>query len=148
VAEATPVPADQAPVSPADAEDMPSAAVGPVSTAVVLGGASKVVNVSWREEGGAELLTVRGNHPLAEQQILVQVLPAPARCLIRLSGIEEPFSRERLRVGMSLIRGIRIGWHRDASPRELHLVLDLASDAVDLESTVVDDTLTVRLTPR
>jgi hypothetical protein len=54
------------------------------------------------------------------------------RGVVKLHGVERPFTPNRLPVDTPQVRQIRVGYHPAPEGGELHLVLDLASPEVVL----------------
>jgi len=65
-------------------------------------------------------------------------LDAPPRILVRVRGIEAPYTPHRLKVGSPELAAIRVGHHPELEPAALYVVLDLASPAVSIRSRTIE----------
>gem|GEM_PF-6025821 len=120
------------PAAPGDPEPTAENAVpaGPTMTQVRL--------ITWKSlpgDGGTQV-TLRGNGRFDLDHLSQGRLPS--RLVLKLRFIDWPVRDPVLDVGSSEVRRIRTGYHPKATGNELHIVLDLADDAVQLADLQVD----------
>lgn len=103
----------------------PAAALTPARTLTdirVTGGASGETAIELVADGGIDPARLRH-----------QALSSPARLLLRISGIEEPFSRGNLAIGTPEVLRVRTGLHAEQGESTMHVVFDLASATVTID---------------
>ncbi len=95
--------------------------------------AAAVTSVSWdRHPTGNTAITLAFDQPPAAGTFRAYAVAAPPRIVIVITGVTEAPEVPVLRVGNGVVERVRLGFHRDRRPSELHVVLDLASDAIRL----------------
>ena len=100
--------------------------------------------MSFVTSGAVELetegdLSIAGVDPLR--------LDSPPRLLVRVRGVAEPYAISDVPVDSPRVAAVRTGYHQGIDPPELHIVVDLASTAVELAGVDVDpDRVRVHLT--
>ncbi len=102
--------------------------------------ASLIRSITWSQEGDATVVTLVADGELRSSQLKVsrfrsQVRP---RDLLVLRGIEQPFTGGTMRIGNDQLERIRIGFHPDHQPSQLHVVFDLASSAIETSAPRVE----------
>lgn len=107
------------------------AAVPPGTTREPLPGPNGV-GVSWRIAEDSTVVALELAGGLSAEAVTVSRLPAPPRLLIRVPQATEPPSQLRLEVGSAEVVAVRSWLHSELRPPELHVVLDLAGDDIEL----------------
>jgi hypothetical protein len=126
---------DEAPDAPEPAAVEPSRAiVQPVEP----GELSRVESISWHEEGGRTIVRIATDAPVAAADFNHLVLSGPARVLVRLIGVGREYRPYTTEVGAGGVERIRAGLHREFTPTQLYVVVDLASDDVVVQSVEAD----------
>jgi PilZ domain len=138
-------PADRAAEAPIAAAPSPAPAVAAASLAVPREPAPaasaarparssplrNVERISWQQAGGGTVVEIAGDGSLAARQYSSLRLEGEApRLLIRIRGVERPYSPETIRAGSPELTAIRSALHLQPGGNELHVVLDLASPRV------------------
>jgi hypothetical protein len=142
VVDAAPPPAASAPRP--DAAAAPPAASDPSAPR-----AREVVTIAASSGDGATTVEIRGAAPWRKGDVFATLMGVdPPRYLLRLSGIEHPFRPAVLELEAPLVDRVRTGLHDTPRGRELHVVLDLPTRAVEHGWEIDGDTLRVRLRPR
>jgi len=115
-----PAAASPAPTPPARAaEEVPSAASSTFTA---------VERITWEQNGGATEIVLWGNGAIRRANYQqVRVGGDPPREVVKLIGIQRPFSQGRLEVSTRQVRQLRIGFHEKPGADELHVVIDLAN---------------------
>jgi hypothetical protein len=88
--------------------------------------ASRIDAIDWAQRGSETVVTIRGNGRLGDDSISLYPMDGPPRLLVKLSGVEEGYSRYRIPVGTTAVSQIRVGHHPELTPSCLYVVLDLA----------------------
>ncbi len=97
--------------------------------------ANRVVKIDWKRSPAATFVTIHADGGFAPRAYDVIRLGGPKpRLVLRLRGIEVPYSPATLAIDSPELERIRSGLHRSGGGSELHLVFDLANGTVDLES--------------
>jgi molecular chaperone DnaK len=133
-----PVTGSTAPARPSTA----AAAAGPAVTALE--------KISWNPlAGGGTEIVLWGNGAMRPEIYSHSRLGgSPPRELFRLQGMARPYPKPRLPVGTGEVQQVRVGYHPGQS-NEVHVVLDLASAAVQVTRVVEDgDKLRIELRKR
>ncbi|MCG6964077.1 MAG: PilZ domain-containing protein [Acidobacteria bacterium] len=104
---------------PATPAARPTAAIAPTATA------SRVVNISWRRTGLTTEVIIEANGRLVPARVRHFTMEDPPRYVLRLLGIREPYEPFELAVDTPQVARIRVGFHEEKTPPELHIVLDL-----------------------
>ena len=118
-----------------DTEDDPAASPGiaaPAAGTAVLeplalssSRASRVEKITWRQESDGTRVTVSLDGRLEDRGYLHLPLGyEPAREMVKLIGIDEPYVNSNLEVGSPQVERIRIGHHPRPGGAELHMVFD------------------------
>lgn len=134
----TPAPSEELAASQSPPPFPPPAAVSPVPTPParaaeeVTPAASStftaVERITWEQNGGATEIVLWGNGAIRRANYQqVRVGGDPPREVVKLIGIQQPFSQGRLEVGTRQVRQLRIGFHEKPGADELHVVIDLAN---------------------
>ncbi len=90
--------------------------------------ASRVERISFRRSSGGTLVTVMLDGDLAEDRhVLLPLGYDPAKELIKITGIDEPYVSGLIAVGLPEIKQIRVGHHTRAGASEIHMVFDYPS---------------------
>ena len=107
----------------------PAAAVAaaPSGSSVPAAPAARVRSISWRSRAGATEVVIEADGALEPARVDALRLDAPPRILVRVRGIEAPYTPYRLEVGSPELAAIRVGHHPELEPPTLYVVLDLAS---------------------
>ena len=146
--QAAPLPAQPATADPgdADAEDLTAAAdpvaVGPDPGGAATGGTplTQVRLITWRptEDGPGTHIILRGNGTFDLDNLVQARLPS--RLVLKLRHIDWPLRDPALNVDSPEVRRIRTGFHPKPGGNELHIVLDLVDDAVQVTDLRVEGT--------
>lgn len=112
--------------SPLQPEDQPSASAG-----------RRVQDLTTRQRSGSTEVVVRADGPIDPQGVDTLRLDDPPRILLRIRGIEEPYTPHRVDVGSLDVAAIRIGHHPELQPPTLYVVLDTTSPEVEVVSSGV-----------
>ncbi len=117
-----------------------SLATAPVrSPAPTLPPAGALADVSWQVQGGATVVTVTVDGSIAPDRVASLHLDAPARQVVKVAGVDGRFGNRTLAVGTPQVTRIRTGYHRETSPPEMHIVIDLAGTAVRAAEPLVEN---------
>ncbi len=92
--------------------------------------ASIVESITWQANAGQTRVVIRANEVLQPGAVDAIRLEDPPRVLVRVRGIDEPFTPHRFEVTSPEITAIRVGYHPELRPVAVYVVLDLASDEV------------------
>lgn len=116
-----------APPPSAPARSAPTPAAEPASS-IVGARARRVTRITWSREDGATELVIWGDGVFPPGSYRQSRLGGERpRELIRLVGIEEPFTGGTVDVGTAQVSRVRTGHHLETDPDELHVVVDLAT---------------------
>jgi uncharacterized protein (TIGR02266 family) len=125
------VPADSEPPAEASLPEAsetsrePPVAAGPAAT--------RVQSITWEHIAGGTEIVVRGDGVIRSGSYRQTRIDGGApRELIRLIGIQAAYPKTEIPVATLQVRRIRIGYHQETSPPELHVVLDLAGPQVQV----------------
>lgn len=140
---AAPPPAGQPAVEPAnvpvDSEppaeiSAPEASEVPPEPALAAGpAATRVQSITWEHIAGGTEIVVQGDGAIrSESYRHTRIDGGAPRELIRLIGIQAAYPKSEIPVATLQVRRIRIGYHQETSPPELHVVLDLAGPRVQV----------------
>ncbi len=99
--------------------------------------ATAVESIGLSQEGAATVLRIVTNGSLERSRLREYRLENPPRQVLRIAGITEPYDDHPLQVGGPLLTRVRVGFHPEMSPPELHVVVDLAGAGVKLDSLKV-----------
>jgi hypothetical protein len=146
---APPLSADPAAGSASDVEDpLAEPTTHPPSLAVQHGQAGNIERVDWTESGRDTVVTVEADGVLdgaAVGHFLMMDDPQP-RLIIYLYGIGSNGLAYRTEVGGRHLAAIRVWYHDDKTPVQLHIVLDFAHREVVSRAPVLDgNRLTITL---
>lgn len=136
---------DLAPAGPVTGTPPPRVAT-PATGAVV----TALERISWNPlAGGGTEIVLWGNGAMrAEVYSRSRIEGAQPRELFRLQGMARPYPKPTVAVGTGEVRQVRVGYHPGRS-NEVHVVLDLASPAVQVARVVEDgDKLRIELRKR
>lgn len=98
----------------------------------------KIKNITWSVAGNKLIVLVESNKRFLEKNIsTLSVRDDHPREVIKILDMGEPFSTLLMPVGQMGLTQIRIGHHKDATPPEMHLVVDLSDPKVLLEKIEV-----------
>lgn len=117
------------PATPAIAPRHPTPQTRPNPPAAAVAPASRVVDISWRRTDSATEVVIETNGGLVPARARHFVMDNPPRYIVRLLGIAHPYEPFELPVGTPQVSRIRVGFHQEKSPPELHVVLDLAGSS-------------------
>ncbi len=93
--------------------------------------ATVVESIRWSREGRSTVVTIRLNAPISTAYFEVERIRQGApREVIKIRGIERPYSAGVVPVGTDQVRQLRTGLHQSDSGSALHVVADLAGPAV------------------
>ena len=110
--------------STADADAGSPAVTQPLDPAV----ASRVKRIAWRRQGDGTLVTVSLDGRLDDSRYLHMPLGYnPAKEMVKITGIDEPYLSGRIAVGSPELEQIRVGYHTPAGGTEIHVVFDYPS---------------------
>lgn len=99
---------------------------GEPTTGVATSPPSRVEAIDVALENGATVVRIKGNGSFQDNYSHVRLNARPFREVIRISGIDQPFTPSRLEAGTPQVETVRIGFHRRGAANELHVVMDLA----------------------
>ena len=117
------------------AEAAVSAAAAPASVRAARATERRVEAVSWREEGGATIVTIRLDAEISKAYLeVVRVRNGAPREVIKIQGVNAPYSPADMVVGTRHLLRLRTGLHRSNDGSALHVVADLTSAAVAIRS--------------
>ncbi|MCP4895385.1 MAG: TIGR02266 family protein [bacterium] len=109
------------------------------ATSPLGGRATAVDSISWDENSrGGLVVTVTCNGNVAERSLRSEPLIQPPRHVLRVRGIERPYGFPRLTPDHAVLSSIRLGYHSDRNPPELHIVFDLASATVAVSDVQIE----------
>lgn len=109
----------------------PQSAPNAVETAVT----RRVERITWSEQGDETVVTIRSNGEMTQDLVeVIRVRDGAPREVIKIRGVEVPYSPREMVIGSVHVLRLRTGLHRNASGSELHVVADLASAGVTLLS--------------
>lgn len=91
-----------------------------------------VERITWERQGAATVVTVWTDGAVAAARFTSLRIDAGPRVVVKLHGVERPFSPNLLPVGTPELRQIRVGYHVVPAGADLHLVFDLAAPEVAL----------------
>lgn len=114
------------PSTPTVVPRQPTPQTHPSPPAAAVARASRVVDISWRRTDSATEVVIETNGALVPARARHFVMDNPPRYVIRLLGIAHAYEPFELAVGTPQLTRIRVGFHQEESPPELHVVLDLA----------------------
>lgn len=119
--------------SSAPSNSAPTAQPAPARAAAT---GRRVERITWLEEGGETIVTIRMDAPVAKASLeVVRVRDGAPREVIKIQGVEVPYSPRDTAVGSRHVVGLRTGLHRDASGGSvLHVVADLTGPGVTVLS--------------
>ncbi len=87
--------------------------------------ATRVERISWRRDDGGTRVTVTLDGELDQERSIHAPLGYnPAREMVRITGIAEPYASGRIAVESPELQQIRVGYHVKAGVSELHVVFD------------------------
>lgn len=129
IGEDAPVAADVKPAAAAPAI-APAPSPAAAETAIPAAAGSIIRSISWRARPGATEISIVATGPLDGGQVETLALDDPPRILIRVRGIETPYTPHRMEVASPELIAIRIGHHPELHPPTLYVVLDTTSRAV------------------
>jgi hypothetical protein len=93
--------------------------------------------VTWKSlDGGGTQITLRGNGRFSPSNLVQARLPN--RLVLKLRGIDWPLRDPVQQVDSPEVRRIRSGFHPKADGNEVHIVLDLAEDTVELRDIQIE----------
>ena len=97
--------------------------------------ARRILKITWSQQGDATDLVLWADGAVDPAAVRHARIGGPLpREVLRIIGIAEPFSPGDLAVGSAQLRRVRSGVHREMTPPELHVVLDLAGSRVAITS--------------
>ncbi len=97
--------------------------------------ATRVEEINWQKSGDNALrVTVSLNGAFSRERVRHERLDDPPRHLFRLIGIEQEFKPYTLRTETPQVRTVRIGFHDERDPPELHVVFDLGGEGTRVTS--------------
>jgi hypothetical protein len=103
------------------------------SAAFALAAANTISDVSWiHDDQGNTVVVVSATGDMDPASYRAYTLEDPTRIVIVLTGVDAPYLPDEVPVGDARVDGLRIGYHRESAPPELHVVVDAASDRVGL----------------
>lgn len=89
--------------------------------------------ISWDvESSGRTIITIACAEPIDTASFRSYPIPDPPRAVVVLEGITKPVKPAVLTVNNRHIRQVRLGHHADLPTPELHVILDLSSDDVQI----------------
>jgi hypothetical protein len=110
--------------------------------------ATLVMGIAWTVKEGETVVTISGDADFSPAAVSTSRLRDPARFVLRLSGIVEPYRPSEIPSAAPGMRGIRVGHHAGGGEPQLHVVLDLESETDQVgEVEFFGDTLAVRVVP-
>jgi hypothetical protein len=141
-----PVAAVEPPPEPESAPEVSSptpvaeATASPTSPEITPGPATKVEHITWREVDGGTEVEIRTDGILDDSRVRHGWMANPPRYLLRFIGITEPYDWLQAETLLPRVPTVRIGLHADRDPPQLHVVLDLGSEAVRISAVRVEGT--------
>ena len=121
------VEADTPPTAPPEAVGPSPPAAGPL-----------LETVSWQEAGDTTVVLLRLSAPIEPGRATVQPLVAPDRLLVKLAGVGVGAGVAPIEVAGPRVASIRSAFHRERTPPELHVVLDLSTPGLKALDWSVD----------
>lgn len=103
-----------------------------VAAAEVAAGRSVVRSISSRARPGATEVSIEASGSLDGGRVDTLALDDPPRILIRVKGIDKPYTPHLMEVGSPELIAIRIGHHPELHPPTLYVVLDTTSNAISV----------------
>jgi hypothetical protein len=95
--------------------------------------ARRVQSITWEQIAGGTEIVVRGDGVIrSESYRQTRIDGGVPRELIRLIGIQAAYPKTEIPVATLQVRRIRIGYHQETSPPELHVVLDLTGPQIQV----------------
>ena len=146
----TPAPAETSEPAPSAPTSPAAAPASEPSSAAASARATHVATIQWQEATGSTtvVLTGDGDFPSGSYK-WNEIRGENPRVLIRIIPVASGFSKTLLAAGTPELKQVRVGYHEKPAGNELHVVLDLASPAVRVESVGTDGSrLVVRLVSR
>jgi hypothetical protein len=128
-------------------ESVPKQEADPVSTGVTE--LTGIDTISWDISAASTELSIVGNGDWLSGSYKVYRLGGRSRPrqLLKIFGVHSPFDQSRLTVGSRQVHQLRIGYHPEFDPPELHIVADLTHGNVELgEVREVGRRLVLKLT--
>ncbi len=92
--------------------------------------ATHVQSITWRADAGQTAVVIHTDGTLDNAAIDAIRLDDPPRVLVRVRGMDRPFTPHRFEVASAEVSAIRVGYHPELRPAAVYVVLDLASDEV------------------
>jgi hypothetical protein len=131
------------------AASSPSAAAAARPARIDQERAARLLAIEATRVAGGEELVLRADAPFRRQDVFAALIgPDPPRYLLRLTGIEHPWRPPDIEVGSPLIQRVRTGIHDTPRGRQLHIVMDLTSRALEHDWEIDGAVLRVRLRPK
>jgi hypothetical protein len=104
-----------------------------LSPGLLLAAANTIADVTWTaDESGNTVITVSATGAIDPASYRAYSLTAPPRIVASFSGVDAPFLPDEVPVGDANVDLLRIGYHREFMPPELHVVVDLTSETVEI----------------
>lgn len=130
-AEPAAVPVDSEPPAEVSA---PETSEAPQEPAVAAGpAATRVQSITWEHIAGGTEIVIQGDGLIrSESYRHTRIDGGAPRELVRLIGIQAAYPKSEIPVATLQVRRIRIGYHQETSPPELHVVVDLAGPRVQV----------------
>ena len=95
-----------------------------------------VDRITWGDEAGETVVTLWADGSFQEEQIDdFRVNGEQPREVVRIRGVQRPFTQNRIEMETDHVRQIRTGFHEDDGVRSLHIVADLVDVDVQLLRT-------------
>jgi hypothetical protein len=92
---------------------------------------STVEGISWETRGGETVVSIVVDGATTDDVYeIVRIRQGAPREVIKIFGVDKPYSPKRLDVGSAQVRALRTGVHSNADGSEIHIVADLAGPAV------------------
>ncbi|MDA8018434.1 MAG: PilZ domain-containing protein [Thermoanaerobaculia bacterium] len=124
---------------PSTSSTPPSSSSAGVAGPSASGPFRAVLDISARVAGPAVEVVITTDGRVDADRFSHSRLPEGApRELIRLRGLNDRFTTERIPVGIGAVRQVRTGWHRKSGGNELHVVIDLADPAAEVTGLRVE----------
>jgi hypothetical protein len=94
------------------------------------GAPGTISEITWSAEGRSTVFLIWTGGTIDQSAVRdFRLDGGNPRHVIRLLGIDQPYSRREATVGTRQVRRLRTGLHTDREPPELHLVFDLNAGA-------------------
>jgi len=110
--------------------------------------ASRVTAVTWNRTPDGTAVTLTTDGAIAPHRVRRFTMDHPPRLVIQIVGIRVGYTPYQMNVATSELKDIRVGFHQDRRPPELHVVLDLARTSGQIPRPSIEGPTITVLVPR